>query len=128
MRAWVFQQCAHLELLRHSKEDQKALVAVMDINKAFDTVPHQAMVPALRKKGLPTQLLNMIHDAYQDVHKKITADGGETTINLQRGVKQGDPMSPLHFTAVLEPLLRALEAQPGYTINEGSAVSSLAFA
>jgi hypothetical protein len=80
------------------------------------------MVPALRKKGLPIQLLNMINDAYLDVHTKITADGGK------RGVKLGDPSSPLLFTAVLEPLLLAFEAQPGYIIDEGSAVSSLAFA
>jgi hypothetical protein len=117
------------ELLRHSKEGHKALVAVvLDINKAFDTIPHSAMVPALRKKGLPAQLLHMINDAYLDVHTVITADGGDTTIRLRRGVKQGDPMSPLLFTAVLEPLLLALESQPGFTINEDLAVSSLAFA
>ena len=117
------------ELLRHSKEGRKALVAVvLDINKAFDTIPHQAMVPALRKKGLPTHLLHMVDDAYRDVRTTFTADGGEATICLQRGVKQGDPMSPLLFTAVLEPLLLALEAQPGFSINEDSAVSSLAFA
>jgi hypothetical protein len=70
----------------------------------------------------------MITNAYQDVHTTIAADGGEATVHLRRGVKQGDPTSPLLFTAVIEPLLLALEDQTGYTISEDLAVSSLAFA
>jgi hypothetical protein len=116
------------ESLRHSKEGHKTLVAVvLDVSKAFDTVPHQAMVPALRKKGVPTHLMNMVINAYQDVHATIAADGGKATVHLRRGVKQCDPESPLLFTAVIEPLLLALEDQPGYTISEDLAVSSLAF-
>ena len=116
------------ELLRHSNEGRKALVAVvLDINKAFDTISHQAMVPALCKKGLPTHLIDLVEDAYRDVHTKITADGGDT-ICFQCEVKQGDPMSPLLLTAVLEPIMLALEAQPGFSIEEGSAEFSLAFA
>ena len=37
-------------------------------------------------------------------------------------------MSPLLFTVALEPLMLALEAQPGFSIEEGSAEFSLAFA
>ena len=57
----------------------------------------------------------------------ITADGGSSTI-LQRGVKQGDPLGPLLLIAVLEPLLLVLEGLPVHNMNEGCAVSSLAFA
>jgi hypothetical protein len=92
------------ELLRHSNEGPKVLVAVvLDINKANDTITHQAMVPALHKKGLPTHSIDMTVNTYQDVHTKIKADGGKTNIYLRRGIKQVDPMSPFLFTAVLEP-------------------------
>ena len=59
---------------------------------------------------------------------QITPDGGTSTILLHRGVKQTDPLSPLLLNAVLEPLLLALEGLIGHNINEGCAVSSLAFA
>ncbi|CAH1378366.1 unnamed protein product [Tenebrio molitor] len=49
-------------------------------------------------------------------------------MRLQRGVKQGDPLSPLLLNGVLEPLLLQLESLPGYGIGEFANVSSLAFA
>jgi hypothetical protein len=57
------------ELLRHSEGHRAFAAVVLNINKAFETISHQAMAPALPKKGLPTQLTKLVENSYQDVHK-----------------------------------------------------------
>jgi hypothetical protein len=109
------------ELLRHSKGNKCGLVTVqLDVSKAFDTIPHEVIGDWLRKKGLPELVVRLVEDCYENVHTVI--------MRLQRGVKQGDPLSPLLLNAVLEPLLLQLESLPGYGIGEFANVSSLAFA
>lgn len=116
------------EILAHSKE-QGGLVAVqLDISKAFDTVPHDVLGPALRRKGVHEHVVQLVCRAYEDVHTNIQYGGTTIPVHLQRGVKQGDPLSPLLFNTIMEPLLLALEKQPGYRITEEQGISCMAFA
>lgn len=48
------------------------------------------------------------------------------TIELKRGVKQGDPLLPLLFNLVLDSLIDNLERKAGYDINDNN-ISVLAF-
>nr|CAI5866823.1 unnamed protein product [Callosobruchus analis] len=116
------------ELLRHSKVKNGLVVTQLDVSKAFDTVPHNVLGHALRRKGFPEQVVRIVENAYEDVYTTIELERAPVEIRLQRGVKQGDPLSPLLFNLVLEPLLEALEREPGYDIDNETQISSLAFA
>lgn len=51
------------------------------------------------------------------------------TINFNRGVKQGNPLNPTLFSAVLNELVSKLNReQPGETITPSQKISTLAFA
>jgi hypothetical protein len=78
-------------------------------------------------KGLPEPVVRLVEDSYKDLHTNIKQGTVEVSLKLQRGVKQGDPLSPFIYIAVLEPLLRQLEILPGYEVGERASVSSLAF-
>jgi len=49
------------------------------------------------------------------------------SIHLLRGVKQGDPLSPYIFNAIINPLLEQLERLKGLSIDDSHNISSLAF-
>ncbi|GFG30765.1 hypothetical protein Cfor_02745, partial [Coptotermes formosanus] len=54
--------------------------------------------------------------------------GSQAEVALRREVKQGDPLSPIIFNAIMDPLLEQLERIKGYEIDENHNISALAFA
>jgi hypothetical protein len=107
---------------------RKGLVAIqLDIAKAFDTVPHKAIEAALERLGLPSGVRESIMNTYTGL-SAIKYSGSKTEVLLMRGVKQGDPLSPFIFNAIMDPLLEELEQMKGYEIDEANSLSALAFA
>lgn len=116
------------ELLRHAKAHTGLVLTQLDVSKAFDTVPHEALGPALRSKGLPDHIVRIVDQAYTDVDTSIDLNKKKINVRLQRGVKQGDPLSPTLFNVVCDKLLRLLESREGYRLSEDNSISCLAFA
>jgi hypothetical protein len=89
------------EILHESKERNGIVLILIDISKAFDTIPHEAVDPALQRLGIPATIRSSISNSL----KNNQNHGSSVEINLKRGVKQGDTFN---FNSVLNPLLEQL--------------------
>lgn len=82
------------------------------VRKAFDTVAHPAIVGALDRLGVSPAVTEYIQSTLRDANTTITVGGWTSRpIAFKRGVKQGDPLSPFLFNAVLDELVESLNME-----------------
>jgi hypothetical protein len=117
-------------VLSYSTRNNEETFAIVDISKAFDTIPHPASKPCLARKDVPTPIIELVKNMYNE--DKITIKSKDdigVKIKILGGVKQGDPLSPLLFNLCLEPLLEMIgEQTSGITVSQTRKVPVLAFA
>ena len=79
-----------------------------DARKAFDTAPHGALHLILRQLSVPPDVIDLLLFLHTCARLRIvTAHGLTQPVYMLRGVRQGNPESPLLYALLLEPLLRA---------------------
>ena len=118
------------DLIQVSRRRRKELnVVILDLAKAFDTVSHESIVKALRRKEVPETIVKVITDMYSNASTKIVTKKGSTErIMIKSGVKQGCPLSPLLFNLVMDELVeRMQESELGERLNEEH-IAVMAFA
>ena len=121
-------------ILRSIIDDCKArhrplCATFVDVRKAFDTVSHESIVRAAERIGFPPGLVAYIRCLYTDGVTQIRV--GRllgSLIRPRRGVRQGDPLSPLLFCAVMDWVLSRLDDRLGLELGGGVRVNHLAFA
>ncbi|KAK6752702.1 hypothetical protein RB195_003863 [Necator americanus] len=79
------------------------------LKKAFDSVETEAVVEALDNQGVPTQYIKVLRELYSNFTTGISPFYKNIVIDVKRGVRQGDTISPKIFTATLENAMRKLE-------------------
>lgn len=94
----------------------------LDIQKAFDSVNQGAIYRAMKRMGLSEHLVEYIRGSLQGSITAIKLGNNlSRDIRIQRGVKQGDPLSPLLFNMVVDEALCLLDSlgRGGSLGNEG---------
>ena len=80
----------------------------LNARKAFDTAPHGAVHLILRHPFMPPEVIDLLLFLHTCARlRTATVHGLRQPIHMLRGVRQGNPESPLLYALLLEPLLRA---------------------
>ena len=73
--------------------------ASLDLRKAFDRIGHRSLFEALHDQGVPQCYISLLSALYRSQTGQVQAG---RKFPIQRGVKQGDVLSPALFNAGLE--------------------------
>ena len=92
------------------------LLFLLDTAKAFDSIDHDWIHLVLERMGFPPWLKLFVRGILSEVKVSPFFGGNTSTwIDIERGVKQGCPLSPLLFLLAYDPLLYSLSNTPNIT-------------
>ena len=85
-------------------------MVTMDIEKAFDTLDHNFLLTVLEKIGFGKNFISWIKIILAN-QESCVINGGSTTkyFKLEKGARQGDPISAYLFIIALEVLFIMLK-------------------
>ena len=86
------------QLMKSYEHEAKVWFIFIDLKKAYDSVPREALWLALEKLGIPDSLIRLIRSFYQDMKARIRLeDGTLEEIEVNNGLQQGCCMAPSLF-------------------------------
>ena len=114
------------------KPSNLALIS-LDQEKAFDHINHSYMFKVLKHFGFSNTFIDWNKLLYTNIHSKLIINQHISThFPIQKGVRQGCPLSPLLYVIVFETLLTKIRASPNINglqllgTNEDTKISAFA--
>nr|CDJ89608.1 RNA-directed DNA polymerase (reverse transcriptase) domain containing protein [Haemonchus contortus] len=115
-------------LIEVSREYKMSLcLTSIDLKAAFDAAETEAVIEALGNQGVPTQYIRMLRELYDNFTTRISPLYKEVIINVKRGVRQGDTISPKLFNVALENIMHHLEWEDSGVKVDGRSQTTLAY-
>jgi ribonuclease HI/exonuclease III len=107
----IYDQTKLLELVIKLSENKhtNGMIMALDQEKAYDRIDHAYLWRTMRAFGIPKSFINKVRRLYGKAETAIRLNGCTTdAFRVERGVRQGDPLSCLLYNIAIEPLFELI--------------------
>ena len=100
-------------IIRDAKRKQRSLViTLLDLQNAFGEVQHGLIDTMLKYHHIPDHVIELVDALYADFKTTITTRSYATPfLKIEKGVLQGDCLSPLLFNLCINSFIRTLQTK-----------------
>ena len=84
----------------------KMWIATVDFTKAFDSISHKSIRDALKSCNIEHGYIILLKKIYKSQKASVQTDEESNIFEIQKGTKQGDPLSSLLLNTVLQYSLK----------------------
>ena len=110
-----------LGLQKRKEHNLETWALFVDLVKAFDTVPREALFAVLRRFGLPDHFVNVIIRLHKNAMIKVKVGAVDSELESSIGVRQGSCEGPVLFLFIMQAALETMNwpvAKPGFRTCE----------
>ncbi|KAG8237067.1 hypothetical protein J437_LFUL005174 [Ladona fulva] len=131
--SWISQGIQHYgshpHAARNYQQNERIRDATSTLLRGSTFVSTSSTLEALGKQGIDTKYIQLLRSIYKDATASVMLHEKETEeFRIEKGVRQGDCLSPILFTAVLVEVFKTSDwEERGLQIN-GEHISHLRFA
>ena len=92
--------------ITHQQSPSSVYLCFVDFQKAYDRVPHEALLAKLRYYGVTGRTYSFIETLYsRSVMQIRVGESLSEPVELKRGLRQGCPTSPILFSIYINDIL-----------------------